>query len=177
MTGRAALGRPASTLMATSQAGLAMGPARQFTRLAAPLSARATLTAPSRLAAPLSARAGLAAPLSAMAAARPATSLMATSRLSMGAPQARLAAPLSAISAARPASSLMATSRISMAAPQVATARLSAGMPRGVDLNLDRFNLSSAAVLDTWAGTLEAPAGAEKLAIDSGAFWAELGAD
>mmetsp|Transcript_26815 Transcript_26815/g.86865 ORF Transcript_26815/g.86865 Transcript_26815/m.86865 type:complete len:398 (+) Transcript_26815:3-1196(+) len=106
-----------------------------------------------------------------MAAARPATSLMATSRLSMGAPQARLAAPLSAMAAARPASSLMATSRISMAAPQVATARLSAGMPRGVDLNLDKFNLSQ---VDIWAGTLAAPEGAEKLAIDTEAFWLDL---
>merc|ERR1719215_2226333 len=94
VAGRAALGRPSSTLMATSQAGLSMAPTRQFTRLAAPLSARASLTAPSRLGAPLSARAGLAAPLSAMSAARPATSLMATSRISMGAPAARLAAPL-----------------------------------------------------------------------------------
>jgi len=229
VAGRAALGRPASTLMATSQAGLSMGPARQFTRLAAPLSARATLTAPSRLAAPLSARtglaaplsamsaarpatslmatsrlsmgapqarlaaplraslsapsrlaapltarAGLAAPLSAMAAARPATSLMATSRLSMGAPQARLAAPLSAMAAARPASSLMATSRISMAAPQVASARLSAGMPRGVDLNLDQFNLSAAAALGSWAGSLEAPAGSEALKISSETFFEGL---
>jgi len=225
VAGRAALGRPSSTLMATSQAGLAMGPSRQFTRLAAPLSARATLTAPSRLAAPLTARAGLAAPLtaaaarpatslmatqrvsmgaptsrlaaplrasmaapsrlaapltaraglaaplSAMAAARPATSLMATSRLSVGAPQARLAAPISAMTAARPASSLMATSRLSMAAPQVATARLSAGMPRGVDLNLEKFNLSAAAEPGTWAGTIEAPAGAENVTFDCQAFW------
>eukprot|EP00444_Apocalathium_aciculiferum_P037649 CAMPEP_0183487470 /NCGR_PEP_ID=MMETSP0370-20130417/180455_1 /TAXON_ID=268820 /ORGANISM="Peridinium aciculiferum, Strain PAER-2" /LENGTH=794 /DNA_ID=CAMNT_0025680795 /DNA_START=69 /DNA_END=2451 /DNA_ORIENTATION=+ len=52
VAGRAALGRPASTLMATSQAGLSMGPARQFTRLAAPLSARATLTAPTALLVP-----------------------------------------------------------------------------------------------------------------------------
>jgi len=229
VAGRAALGRPSSTLMATSQAGLAAAPSRQFTRLAAPLSARATLTAPSRLAAPLSARAGLAAPLSAMAAARPATSLMATSRLSMGAPQARLAAPLrasmaapsrlaapltaraglaaplsamaaarpatslmatsrlsvgapqarlaaplSAMAAARPASSLMATSRISMAAPQVATARLSAGMPRGVDLNLDKFNLSAAVEVGTWAGTIEAPEGAENLSLCGDMFLSNL---
>merc|ERR1740121_3488150 len=143
VAGRAALGRPSSTLMATSQAGLSMAPTRQFTRLAAPLSARASLTAPSRLAAPLSARAGLAAPLSAMSAARPATSLMATSRISMGAPRAGLAAPLSAMSAARPAAGLMATSRLSMAAPQVATARLSMAAPRAGLMATSRLSMAA----------------------------------
>lgn len=143
VAGRAALGRPSSTLMATSQAGLSMAPTRQFTRLAAPLSARASLTAPSRLAAPLSARAGLAAPLSAMSAARPATSLMATSRISMGAPRAGLAAPLSAMSAARPAAGLMATSRLSMAAPQVATARLSMAAPRAGLMATSRMSMAA----------------------------------
>merc|ERR1719296_363825 len=104
VAGRAALGRPSSTLMATSQAGLSMAPTRQFTRLAAPLSARASLTAPSRLAAPLSA----------MSAARPAAGLMATSRLSMAAPQVATAR----LSMAAPRAGLMATSRLSMAAPR-----------------------------------------------------------
>merc|ERR1719512_277520 len=111
-------------------------------RLAAP-SARASLTAPSRLAAPLSARAGLAAPLSAMSAARPATSLMATSRISVGAPRAGLAAPLSAMSAARPAAGLMATSRLSMAAPQVATSRLSAAAPRAGLMATSRLSMAA----------------------------------
>eukprot|EP00429_Kryptoperidinium_foliaceum_P099314 CAMPEP_0176242836 /NCGR_PEP_ID=MMETSP0121_2-20121125/30611_1 /TAXON_ID=160619 /ORGANISM="Kryptoperidinium foliaceum, Strain CCMP 1326" /LENGTH=335 /DNA_ID=CAMNT_0017582405 /DNA_START=44 /DNA_END=1051 /DNA_ORIENTATION=+ len=61
-----------------------------------------------------------------------------------------------------------------MAAPQTATARLSMGMPRGVDLNLDRFNLSGVSQEGAWAGTLEAPAGSEKIALDAGAFWRAL---
>lgn len=68
----------------------------------------------------------------------------------------------------------MATSRLSMAAPQVAASRLSMGMPRGVDLNLDQFNLSTTAEAGSWAGTLAAPEGAEVLAVPSEAFWSAL---
>merc|ERR1719413_255830 len=130
-------------------------------------------------------RAGLAAPLSAMSAARPAAGLMATSRLSMAAPQVAT----SGLSMAAPRAGLMATSRLSMAAPQVAasrlsmaapraglmaTSRLSMGMPRGVDLSLDQFNLSAAAEPGSWAGTLEAPEDARELSIKGDAFWAAL---
>eukprot|EP00449_Zooxanthella_nutricula_P008996 CAMPEP_0198507602 /NCGR_PEP_ID=MMETSP1462-20131121/12426_1 /TAXON_ID=1333877 /ORGANISM="Brandtodinium nutriculum, Strain RCC3387" /LENGTH=221 /DNA_ID=CAMNT_0044236851 /DNA_START=16 /DNA_END=681 /DNA_ORIENTATION=+ len=45
------------------------------------------------------------------------------------------------------------------------------GMPRGVDLNLDCFNLSAIAETGTWAGTMQAPLGAEKFSFDSKAFW------
>jgi len=99
----------------------------------------------------------------------PRSSLMATSRLSMQAPQTATAR----LSMGMPRSSLMATSRISMAAPQTATARLSMGMPRGVDLNLDNFNLS-ATQAGAWAGTVEAPRGSESVSIDSAAFWSSL---
>merc|ERR1719228_791853 len=102
----------------------------------------------------------------------PRSSLMATSRLTTGAPQTATAR----LSMGMPRSSLMATSRISMAAPQTATARLSMGMPRGVDLNLDSFNLSAIAENSTWAGTVEAPVGAESLSFDSKAFWSSLDA-
>jgi len=141
VAGRAALARPSSTLMATSQAGLAAAPTRMFSRLTAPLGAQSRLAAPTSL-------------------ARPATSLMATSRLSVAAPQARvgLAAPLSALGAARPASSLMATSQ----------------MPRGVDLNLDKFNLSSAGEAGSWAGSVQAPAEAKHLAISGETFLSNL---
>mmetsp|Transcript_102725 Transcript_102725/g.295790 ORF Transcript_102725/g.295790 Transcript_102725/m.295790 type:complete len:589 (+) Transcript_102725:2-1768(+) len=56
IAGRAALGRPASSLMATTASGLSMGPARQFARLTGPLA-----MAPTRVSAPLSM--GLSAPL------------------------------------------------------------------------------------------------------------------
>jgi len=50
------------------------------------------------------------------------------------------------------------------------------GMPRGVDLNLDSFNLSAIAENSAWAGTVEAPVGAELLPFDSKAFWSSLDA-
>jgi len=170
VAGRAALGRPASSLMATTQAGLSMAPTRQFSRLGAPLASRASMAG--QLAAPISARVGLSSPLSAMSMARPASSLMATSRLSMAAPMGGratgLAAPLMQLSAARPASSLMAaTSRISMSAP-------SSLMPRGVDLSLEKFNLSGASEPGSWAGRLEAPAETKDLIMGGDAFWASL---
>jgi hypothetical protein len=45
VAGRAVLGRPASTLMATSRAGLTVGPARQFSRLSTPLSTQMSMAA------------------------------------------------------------------------------------------------------------------------------------
>lgn len=60
-----------------------------------------------------------------------------------------------------------------MAAPQTATARLSMGMPRGVDLSLEKFNLSAVAQEGAWAGSLAAP-GAEKLVISGDAFFRGL---
>mmetsp|Transcript_45781 Transcript_45781/g.116319 ORF Transcript_45781/g.116319 Transcript_45781/m.116319 type:complete len:649 (-) Transcript_45781:203-2149(-) len=107
VAGRAALGRPASSLMATTAAGLSMGPARQFTRLAGPLSTM-----------------GMAAP-------------------------SRLAAPFSAISMA-------------------GSLRSAALAPQGVDLNLDKFNLSAATQVSSQTAGSNA-----NLAIGS-AFWAEL---
>jgi len=53
VAGRAVLGRPATSLMATTRTGLTMGPARQFARLSAPLSATMSMAA---------SRAGLGAP-------------------------------------------------------------------------------------------------------------------
>lgn len=50
-------------------------------------------------------------------------------------------------------------------------------MPRGVDLNLDQFNLSVAAEAGSWAGTVEAPEGAEHLGVNAGAFWSNLDND
>lgn len=47
------------------------------------------------------------------------------------------------------------------------------GMPRGVDLNLDSFNLS-VAEHGSWAGTLEAPENASALSIKGEAFWSAL---
>lgn len=47
-------------------------------------------------------------------------------------------------------------------------------MPRGVDLNLDKFNLSASAEPGTWAGTIEAPEGAENLTMDCQAFWSNI---
>jgi len=47
-------------------------------------------------------------------------------------------------------------------------------MPRGVDLNLDRFNLSAVSQDGVWAGSLEAPPGSEKHALDTDAFWRAL---
>merc|ERR1712176_638278 len=114
--------------------------------------------------------------------AAPRAGLMATSRLSMAAPQVAA----SRLSMAAPRAGLMATSRLSMAAPQVAASRLSMaapqvaasrlsmGMPRGVDLSLDQFNLSAAAEPGSWAGTLEAPEDARNLSIKGGAFWSAL---
>jgi len=43
-----------------------------------------------------------------------------------------------------------------------------------VDLNLDRFNLSAVVEMGTWAGTIEAPKGAENLTMDGKAFWSSL---
>merc|ERR1719190_338764 len=43
--GKAVLGRPASSLMATTRTGLTTGPARQFARLSAPLSATMSMAA------------------------------------------------------------------------------------------------------------------------------------
>jgi len=59
----------------------------------------------------------------------------------------------------------MATSRMSMAAP---------GMPRGVDLNLDKFNLSSAGEAGSWTGTVQAPSEAKHLTLSSEAFLSNL---
>jgi len=101
--------------------------------------------------------------------AAPRAGLMATSRLSMAAPQVAA----SRLSMAAPRAGLMATSRLSMAAPQVAASRLSMGMPRGVDLNLDQFNLS-AAEPGSWAGTLEAPEEARDVRIKGASFWSAL---
>merc|ERR1719362_485767 len=50
------------------------------------------------------------------------------------------------------------------------------GMPRGVDMNLDKFNLS-AAPAGSWEGSLRAPEGSEGLAISSKAFLANLSGD
>lgn len=47
-------------------------------------------------------------------------------------------------------------------------------MPRGVDLNLDKFNLSAVAQAGSWAGTLEAPEGSEHLAVGGKSFWKSL---
>lgn len=44
------------------------------------------------------------------------------------------------------------------------------GMPRGVDLNLDKFNLSSAGEAGSWAGVVQAPAEAKQLCISGEAF-------
>jgi len=78
VAGRAVLGRPASSLMATSRTELSVAPARQFARLSAPLTA---------------------------------TMPMSASRANLG------------------------------GVPRVA-ASLNMGVPQGVDLNLDQFNLS-----------------------------------
>jgi len=91
VAGRAVLGKPASSLMATTRTGLSMAPARQFARLSAPLSA---------------------------------TMSMAASRAGLGVP--RVAAGLS-----------MTT-------------------PQGVDLNLDKFNLSAAVEGSQWGCSLQA---------------------
>jgi len=61
-----------------------------------------------------------------------------------------------------------------LAAPQAAAARLTMGMPRGVDLNLEKFNLSSHVQHGSWAGTVEAPAGAALVPLDYKAFWLDL---
>merc|ERR1712157_589220 len=48
------------------------------------------------------------------------------------------------------------------------------GMPRGVDLSLDQFNLSAVAEPGSWAGTLEAPEESRDLSIKGSAFWSAL---
>mmetsp|Transcript_52237 Transcript_52237/g.113805 ORF Transcript_52237/g.113805 Transcript_52237/m.113805 type:complete len:1026 (+) Transcript_52237:80-3157(+) len=150
--GRAALGRPASSLMATTQARLAgVGPvSKQYSRLSALSTGVGAGTGP-------------------LAGTGPASSLMATSRLSMAAPMAArggFTSPFTQLSASRPASSLMAgTSRISMTTPSL--------MPQGVDLNLSQFNLSEASQ-GTWVGMLQAPEQAKDLVMGSDTFFSML---
>jgi len=90
VAGRAVLGRPASSLMATTRTGTTMAPARTFARLSAPLSA---------------------------------TMSMAASRAGLGVP--RVAAGLSMTS------------------------------PQGVDLNLDKFNLSAPVEGSQWGCSVQ----------------------
>mmetsp|Transcript_107455 Transcript_107455/g.269550 ORF Transcript_107455/g.269550 Transcript_107455/m.269550 type:complete len:895 (+) Transcript_107455:103-2787(+) len=107
VAGRAVLGRPASSLMSTSRAGLSVGPARQFARLSTPLSAQMS----------------------------------------------------------------MAASKAGLGVPRV-SAGLSMGVPQGVDLNLDKFNLSAPAQEGgRWGGSVQAKDG--QLAIGS-SFWPSL---
>jgi len=107
VAGRAVLGRPASTLMATSRSGLSVGPARQFARLSTPLSAQMS----------------------------------------------------------------MAASKAGLGVPRVA-AGLSMGVPQGVDLNLDKFNLSAPAEEGgQWGGSVQAKDA--QLSIGS-SFWSSL---
>lgn len=107
VAGRAVLGRPASTLMATSKTGLTIGPARQFARLSAPLSATMSLAA----------------------------------------------------------------SRAGLGVPRVA-AGLSMGVPQGVDLNLDKFNLSMPADgTAQWGCTVQVD---DAAMIIGDAFWSQL---
>mmetsp|Transcript_107458 Transcript_107458/g.269569 ORF Transcript_107458/g.269569 Transcript_107458/m.269569 type:complete len:887 (+) Transcript_107458:103-2763(+) len=107
VAGRAVLGRPASSLMSTSRAGLSVGPARQFARLSTPLSAQMS----------------------------------------------------------------MAASKAGLGVPRV-SAGLSMGIPQGVDLNLDKFNLSAPAEGGHWGGSVQAKDA--ELAIGS-SFWSSLG--
>mmetsp|Transcript_27364 Transcript_27364/g.77027 ORF Transcript_27364/g.77027 Transcript_27364/m.77027 type:complete len:900 (+) Transcript_27364:70-2769(+) len=107
VAGRAVLGRPASTLMATSRTGLSVGPARQFARLSAPLSATMS----------------------------------------------------------------MAASRAGLGVPRVA-AGLSMGVPQGVDLNLDKFNLSAASEqCGHWGSSVLL---VNDQLVVGGAFWSKL---
>jgi len=96
---------------------------------------------------------------------RPATSLMAGSRtgLTMGPARqfARLSAPLST-----------SLSGASLRLPRVA-AGLSMGVPQGVDLNLDRFNLSAYRDTGKRWGSVQAK---EHVAIGS-AFWSSVSSD
>lgn len=82
------------------------------------------------------------------------------SRASLAAPLSGMAAPLSAVSMA--------------AAPRPAFTRLGMAGPQGVDLSLEKFNLSAAGESGAWAGCLEVPAEAQHLAISGEAFWADL---
>jgi len=71
--------------------------------------------------------------------AAPRAGLMATSRLSMAAPQVAA----SRLSMAAPRAGLMATSRLSMAAPQVAASRLSMAAPRAGLMATSRLSMAA----------------------------------
>lgn len=183
----AGLARPATGL-ASVTAGLAPRPAvsLQTSKMMTVTQTRAPGLMPQRPSVGLSAvttarpAAGLSAVTTRLAApSRPAAGLSAvTSRLSV-AGAARPSAALSAMApsiAARPAASLSAVGATSLSA----TSRMSrmsvlgGGAPKGVDLNLDQFNLTTPVAAE--GGAWEADYSVKSAAMGS-AFWACLDDD